>query len=487
MTVAAETGSRRILVIDDNPSIHEDFRKILCPDGAETRALAELEAALFGGTAETRAVPAIALDSAFQGQEGLDHLKRAAAAGRPYDAAFVDVRMPPGWDGIETSRYLWEAQPELEIVICTAYSDHGWEDTLQSLGHSDRLIILKKPFDNIEVLQLAYGLTEKALLRRQAQVTLDQLQRMVDARTQELADVNARLRSEIKEREQIEVELRHAQKLESVGRLASGIAHEVNTPIQFVSDNVFFLRSAGQVLSQALIQTQAMITHARDRKLSADELAALEAMGHQEDLAYLQEEMPRAFEQTAEGLARVTEIVRAMREFAHPDTAEKTDADINRALVTTLAVARHEYRHVADIETSFASLPPVACHLGDLNQVFLNVIVNAAHAIGDRLKATGEEGARGTITIKTSALGDAVLIEIGDTGGGIPDEIQEKIFEPFFTTKEVGRGTGQGLAISRAIVVNKHGGALTFTTEVGRGTTFRIMLPVRKNSLGMAV
>jgi two-component system, NtrC family, sensor kinase len=181
-------------------------------------------------------------------------------------------------------------------------------------------------------------------------------------------------------------------------------------------------------------------------------------------------------EQMLEGLNRVATIVRGMKEFSHVDrTKEKSPGDVNRALESTLIVARNELKYVADVETDFGQLPPVICHLGDLNQVFLNLLVNAAHAIEDVTRGTGHKG---KITVRTKMDGDWVEISIGDSGTGIPEEAREKIFDPFFTTKEVGKGTGQGLALARAIVVEKHQGTLTFETEMGKGTTFLIRLPV---------
>ena len=176
-----------------------------------------------------------------------------------------------------------------------------------------------------------------------------------------------------------------------------------------------------------------------------------------------------------DGTTRVTGIVRAMKDFAHPDQGERVGADLNRMLTTTLTVARNEYKHVANLELDLTELPPVLCNVGELNQVFLNIIVNAAHAVGDVVKRTQSPG---RITIRTHLDGDIAVVEIADTGGGIPAAIRERVFDPFFTTKAVGKGTGQGLAIARAIVVEKHGGQLTFESVEGNGTTFTIRLPV---------
>jgi len=176
-----------------------------------------------------------------------------------------------------------------------------------------------------------------------------------------------------------------------------------------------------------------------------------------------------------DGVARVATLVRAMKEFAHPDRKERAAADINAALLSTLTVARNELKYVAEVETEFGDLPLAVCNIGELNQVFLNLLVNAAHAIGDAVNGTGQKG---VIRVRTSLEEDAVLISIADTGGGIPEDIRNKIFDPFFTTKESGRGTGQGLAIAHSVVVDKHGGTLTFASEVGKGTTFFIRLPL---------
>ena len=198
------------------------------------------------------------------------------------------------------------------------------------------------------------------------------------------------------------------------------------------------------------------------------------------DLPYLDANTPGSFESCQDGIARISTIVRAMKQFAHPDQKEKVPADLNQALQTTLAIARNEYKYIAEVTTELGDLPPVLCHVGDLNQVFLNLIVNAAHAIGD---VVGHVGGKGTIRIKTSLEGSLARIDIADTGAGIPAAIRQRIFEPFFTTKEVGKGTGQGLAIARSIIVAKHGGSLTFESEVGKGTTFTIRLPIGDNGV----
>lgn len=276
-----------------------------------------------------------------------------------------------------------------------------------------------------------------------------------------------------------EDELRQAQKLESVGRLAAGIAHELNTPIQFVGDNVQFLKTSFATLEQ-LLHHYAELRRAATGLVAPELLATIEQAEAAADIEYLVEEIPRALAQTLEGVDRVATIVRAMKEFAHPGEKEKVPADLNHGLRNTLVVARNELKYVAEVETEFGDLPPVVCRPGDLNQVFLNLLVNAAHAIAKVVDGTAQKG---LIRVRTCRDGDQVLVTISDTGCGIPEEIRAHIFEPFFTTKEVGRGTGQGLSLARAIV-EQHGGSLTFESEVGKGTTFYIRLPVGDSVVG---
>lgn len=291
-------------------------------------------------------------------------------------------------------------------------------------------------------------------------------------------ELQDRLYKEMQERERMLIELRLAQKLEAVGRLAAGMAHEINTPIQYVGDSLHFLRSAcGDVSKLSAAYHEALkALRALDPEHSVlDEIKRLEAAV---DLEFLEAEMPKAFARTFEGVDRVTHIVRAMKEFSHPDAAEFSAADINHALQTTLTVATNEYKYCAAVRTRFDELPPVLCNIGELNQVFLNLIVNAAHAIQD----AGKDAATGEITVSTALKSNAVEITIADNGCGIPQDNLEKIYDPFFTTKEVGRGTGQGLAIARSIVIDKHGGNIRVQTAPGAGTQFILTLPVEGHS-----
>jgi len=271
--------------------------------------------------------------------------------------------------------------------------------------------------------------------------------------------------------------LRQAAKMEAIGQLAAGIAHEINTPTQYVGDNTRFLKDAfGDLLR--LIEAYAELAAAAAEGRPTDEpVAAVRRATEEADLDYLREEVPQAIEQSLEGVERVAKIVAAMREFSHPGLEEKTAVDLNQAIESTLTVCRNEWKYVAEMETDLdPALPLVPCLPGELNQVFLNIIVNAAHAIG-AVVGDGAE-AKGTIRVATRRDGEWAEVRISDTGPGIPEKIRDRIFEPFFTTKGVGKGTGQGLAISHSVVVEKHRGTLTFETEPGRGTTFIIRLPL---------
>ncbi len=268
--------------------------------------------------------------------------------------------------------------------------------------------------------------------------------------------------------------MRLAQKLESIGRLAAGIAHEINTPIQYIGDSVAFLQSSQEEFDRLLSAYRNAMRQVGAQYGSMTVLTAVTELENELDLEFLSKEIPKAFERTLAGVERVAEIVRAIKEFAHPDSVEHCAADLNHALETTLVVAHNEYKYAARIESRPGELPPVVCNVGELNQVFLNLIVNASHAIVE----SGKDASTGLIVITTASSGEEVTIAIEDNGCGISQENLEKVFDPFFTTKPVGRGTGQGLAIARSIVVEKHGGRIDIRSTVGVGTCFELRLPV---------
>ena len=282
---------------------------------------------------------------------------------------------------------------------------------------------------------------------------------------------------DLTERNALEVQLRHAQKMESIGQLAAGIAHEINTPIQFIGDNARFLKDEFATVLKVVEECTTVVSLLSVNETTAPHLSHLKEVMEEGDFEFLQEEIPRALQQSLDGVARVATIVRAMKEFSHPGASEKQAIDLNKALESTLIVSTNEWKYVADIETHFdPSLPLVPCLPGELNQVILNLLVNAAHAIADVVKSGAST--KGKIRLSTKRSGDAIEIHIQDSGTGIPDEIAANVFDPFFTTKEVGKGTGQGLSIARNIIVDKHGGTIRFESEVGKGTTFFITLPL---------
>ena len=281
--------------------------------------------------------------------------------------------------------------------------------------------------------------------------------------------------SDVTERQLLEMQLHQAQKLESVGTLAAGIAHEINTPMQFVSDNLRFVSQSVTPLTSVLQLIPEVVDCSRNGAVPADLAARLELATAGVDVAFLADELPAALSEMQEGVDRVTTIVRAMKDFSHPGNQGRQSADLNKAITTTLSVARNEYKYHADVETDFGELPFADCYVADLNQVFLNLLVNAAHATKD---VVGDGGGRGMIRIRTRVDGDSIEIRISDTGAGIPEAVRGKIFDQFFTTKAVGKGTGLGLAIARAVVIDKHGGSIRFESEVGKGTTFIVRIPV---------
>lgn len=275
-----------------------------------------------------------------------------------------------------------------------------------------------------------------------------------------------------------------SQKLESIGQLAAGIAHEINTPMQFVGDNAQFLKESFETLASALSACRGLVAAAREGGACPEEAARVEEEIARLDLDYLLEEIPNAIGQSQEGIARVVKIVRAMKEFSHPGVTEKTRVDINHAIESTVTVARNEWKYVADVELHLdPSLPPVSCIPGEINQAILNIVVNAAHAIGQAKEERGD-GGKGVITVTTLLDGEEAEIRIRDTGCGIPESARPKIFDPFFTTKGVGKGTGQGLTIAYNAIVKRHGGSVRFETGTGKGTTFILRLPLGGKETG---
>lgn len=268
----------------------------------------------------------------------------------------------------------------------------------------------------------------------------------------------------------------HSMKLVAIGELSAGIAHEINTPIQFIGNNISFLQDSFNDIFELLKSYQNLAVAVADDPKYKDLLTQLKHQEEDVDVDYLEEETPSAFKQTIHGVERVTDLVQGLKGFAHSGTEDhKTETNINEVVKNSLLVCKNAFKYVAELETSLGDLPSIKVFPGDIGQVIVNLVVNAAQAIEE---VKGDGGNMGKITVQSSFDDTSILITITDTGGGIPEKIRDRIFDPFFTTKEVGKGSGQGLAISHTIIKEKHGGEMSFTSEIGIGTTFTIKLPL---------
>ena len=539
--------NHRILVIDDNPSIHTDFRDILCPKNGTSDAAKKIEAALFGEDEPVAAHASFELDSAFQGQEGLEMVEQSLAENRPYAMAFVDVRMPPGWDGIETIARIWKVCPDLQIVVCTAYSDYSWEDMRAKAGQPDSLLVLKKPFDNVEVQQLAHALTKKWLLNVQTGLQLAELeqankslaiseerfskafhespvpsaiqsfadQRFVDVnlrlaeiagfkrdemigrtptelflwekpelaeqwflslkKQEQVRDQEANLRTQagmlremrvslsplalngqphalllsqdVSERALLERQLRQAQKMEAIGQLAAGVAHDFNnilTVIQGHADMIQLKLESGSPQAKSL-------------------------------------------EQISRAAGRAATLIRQLLMFSRKQVMQFRYLDLNETLGNAIKMLERLVGEHVQIEFRARNpIPTIHADNSMLEQIAMNLAVNARDAMpnGGRLSiatSVQEIHRAPTPLDPESRDGDFVCLAFSDTGTGMDTQIITRIFEPFFTTKPVGKGTGLGLSTVFGIV-RQHNGWVEVESKAKVGTTFRIYFPAAKQS-----
>jgi two-component system, NtrC family, sensor kinase len=303
------------------------------------------------------------------------------------------------------------------------------------------------------------------------------LERVVEQKTEILQLQGEELKKALHNLQLTQTRLLQAQKLESVGQLAAGIAHEINTPIQFISSNTTFLEESFVDVKHLLDALQQMVQDMSQGSAITETGREVEKLLEELDWDYLGKEIPMAIQQSKEGILRVSTIVQAMKEFSHPGSKEKAFYDLNKILETTITVASNEWKYCAEIVTHLdPNFPEVYCLADELSQVFLNILINAAHSIAEKNIDSTEKG---IITISSRHYPEHVEICIEDTGIGIPEHIRAKVFDPFFTTKSVGKGTGQGLAISHDVIENKHNGTLSLSSEIGKGTVFTIQLPIR--------
>jgi signal transduction histidine kinase len=434
----------RLLIIDDNPAIHADFRKILQRADILSAGLDAAGAELFDEVPRPSRRLGFQIESAASGEEGLALVQAAQALGQPYALAFVDVRMAPGWNGIETTARICQVDRDIQIVICTAYSDYSWEEMIEKLGQSDRLVILKKPFDTVEVLQLAHALTAKWEMGQKARARMDQLEVMVAARTSELQATLAQLQFEIAERAKTEEHLRQAQKMEAVGQLAGGIAHDFNNLLTVIRGYV-------QILNVELRQ------HA----------GAAEAL-HEIDVA-----ADRAAKLTAQMLL-----------FSRQQRMQPQAINLNEVIGRFGNRLRQLVGANITLELQAGTVPlTVHADPAMVEMMVVNLAANARDAMprGGCLTITA-----GKIEITDADCrdnskaqpGPFAWISVADTGTGIPAAVLPHLFEPFFTTKEVGQGTGLGLASAYGIV-KQHGGWIEVSSQPGHGATFKIFLPLK--------
>ncbi len=564
MNASSRPAANRLLVIDDNPSIHADFRKILAPPEDSHSTLQATEALLFGRTVSAAAAsaPAYDIDCASQGQEGLKLVEQAVAAGRPYALAFVDVRMPPGWDGVETVAQIWKKCPDLPIVICTAYSDYSWSDMMSQLGYSDNLVILRKPFESVEVLQLAHSLTRKWLLSLQVRAHIEELDQLVQSRTRSLEEANEALRrseerfakafranpvplalqntsdqryldvndsflhltgyrredvlghthaelnlfpelnllweirraltdhhplsnvqgmlrandgkksqvlisaeilelenrphclmslQDITERLRTEDQLRQAQKMEAVGQIAAGVAHDFNNILTVIQGHA-------------------------ELQLYSGELPAT----HRESL-----------QEIAKASARAASLVQQLLAFSRKQMLRRRPLNVRATLDGLGKMLGRVLGETITLEIRCPEdLPFVFADAVNFEQIVINLAVNARDAMpkGGPLTISAQAVAIGAdyqTKVPDAVPGKFIRLSVADKGVGMDETMRAKIFEPFFTTKDVGKGTGMGLATVYGIV-KQHQGWIELESSPGVGSVFKIYLPAAEDTADLA-
>ena len=534
--------NRRILIVDDNTSIHTDFRDILCPDNSGDAAVNEMEAEIFGDRQPVAEQPGFELDSAYQGQQALEMVKQSLLDQRPYALAFVDVRMPPGWDGVETIARIWEVYPAIQIVICTAYADYSWEEMRTKVGQPDSLVILKKPFDNIEVQQLAHALTKKWWLNRRSELQLDELakanaslalseerfskafnespipsaiqsfpdkhivdvnERLVQVtgcareelightpadlflwekpevadqwyealvRKELVRDQSAKIRhregalcemlvslspvdmgglphvlllaQDVSERTLLESQLRQAQKMEAIGQLAAGVAHDFNNILTVIQGHA------------GLLQHKLKATNQETKSVDQINTAA----------------------------TRAATLVRQLLMFSRKQIMQFRHHNINDVLRNAIKMLERLVGEHVEIEFNpQAALPSIFADSSMMEQIVMNLAVNARDAMpnGGRvtISTSLEEIHRAATPMDPDERGgEFICLTFTDSGSGMDTQILNRIFEPFFTTKPAGQGTGLGLSTVFGIV-RQHQGWLEVESQPDQGTSFRVFFP----------
>ncbi len=352
-------------------------------------------------------------------------------------------------------------------------------DTLKILEH-DNNITLFNPIDWLE-----YSAIATSNKRQLTVITLNDIKKIITADATMVLDSTGTFKgsiitlNDVSEKIRTENQKALSQKMESVGQLAAGIAHEINTPMQFLGDNTYFIQDSFKSFIEYIDLVSQTLNISNVNDIGFDNIRKrIKSKEDEIDISYLRDEIPIAIDRIQIGIARVSKIVLAMKNFSHSSQKQKSQSNINQGVDVTTTISKNEWKYVAELETILdPNLPLVECCIDEINQVLLNMVVNAAHAIADNIPKGSSD--LGKITIETKQNGNFVEIKISDTGCGIPTDKIPRIWEPFYTTKEVGKGTGQGLAIAHDIVVNKHNGEILVDSELGKGTSFTIRLPIR--------
>ena len=570
MNTSPSTSTRvnnRILVIDDNPAIHEDFRKVLGPvDSHLAGELEADEAAIFGDARTNARELTFQIDSAFQGQEGLEKVRAAVAAGEPYAVAFVDVRMPPGWDGIETITRIWAEFPDLQIVICTAYSDYSWDEISKAIGNTDQVLVLKKPFDNIEVLQMAHALSRKWQLTQMASRQMEELDALVNQRTTELREANARLTGEVAERIAAEEALRRSEERFSKAFHGSPVPMAIQRPdaSECLDANASFLDLVGATRDEVLAgsahwwsdpKTGGMLRDAlagrrlvrglaasihtaggdvREVLVSAENLALantpyhllilqditdrvrlenelrqaqkMEAVGRlaagvahdfnnmltvilgyasmmQNGTPKLDGKLASYLGQVEQAAGRATALTRQLLAYSRKQMIQRRPLHLNEIVKQTASMLRRVIGEHISLDTELEpGLPFIFADAASVDQVIMNLALNARDAMPD-----GGRLILSTLSLlideayqsrsPEAQLGRHVCLTVKDTGHGMDAATMSRIFEPFFTTKEPGKGTGMGMATVYG-VLKQHNGWIEVESAPDRGAVMRAFLPV---------
>jgi PAS domain S-box-containing protein len=562
--------NQRVLIIDDNRAIHDDFRKILSPTLNKGAALNATEAAVFGHTTDAVQQTRFEVDSAFQGQEGVLMVKKALDAGLPYAMAFVDVRMPPGWDGLETTKRIWDIDSNLQIVICTAYSDYSWGEMFEKLGHRDGLLILKKPFDAVEAFQLAHALTEKWWLHLQSRLKMEELESRVAERTRELQQTNQALQTEVADHQRAEESLRATEAkyrglfenaVEGIyqstpdGRYLAvnaalariygyGSSEDMMSNVSDIQNQIYVdpalrERFKREIASTGVIRGREYQVRRRDgstlwisesaRAIRGPDGAVHHYEGFIEDINPRKQIEAKLFQsqkmetvgKLAGGIAhefnsiltaiigqselllgdlpegsplaknaveisraagRAATLTRQLLAYGRKQILQPETLDLNQVVAGMQGMLRHLMGN--DVQTQIVSAPDLQAVLADagqIEQVIMNMAINAREAMPHGGKLTLETA---NVSFDQESVGrypelragDYVMLAITDTGAGMSEEVKARVFDPFFTTKEVGQGTGLGLSTCYGII-KQSGGHISLYSEQGRGATFKIYLP----------